>query len=76
MNVKNKLRNSLIRKIQQLSTDKLSEISELLSKIENKFKSKDKTLKLAGTWKDLDDDIFTDLTDELHNNRANDRQLS
>jgi len=76
MNVKNKLRNSLIRRIQQLSTDKLSEINELLNKIENKFKSKDKTLKLAGTWKDLGDDIFTDLTDKLHLHRTNDRQIN
>ena len=76
MNVKNRLRNSLIRKIQQLSTDKLSEISELLSKIENKFKSKDKTLKLAGIWKDSGDDIFTDLTDKLHMNRTNDRHIN
>jgi hypothetical protein len=58
MDVKNRLRNTLVRKIQQLSTDKLTEINNLLNKIEIHIKSKDKTLKLAGTWKDLDDDIF------------------
>jgi len=63
----------LIRKIQQLSTDKLTEMSNLLSKIENQFESKDKTLKLAGTWKDLGDDIFIGLTEKLHDNRAKDR---
>jgi hypothetical protein len=72
MDTKNRLRNSLIRKIQQLSTDKLTEISNLLSKIENQFKSRDKTLSLAGTWKDLADDIFIDLTEKLHYNRAKD----
>ena len=76
MDVKNRLRNNLIRKIQQLSTDKLAEITNLLSKIENQFKSKDKTLKLAGTWKDLGDDIFVDLTESLHDNRAKDRQIN
>jgi hypothetical protein len=76
MNVKNRLRNNLIRKIQKLSTDKLSEITNLLSKIENQFKSKDKTIKLAGTWKDLGDDLFIDLTEKLHSNRANDRQIN
>lgn len=75
MDIKNKLRNSLIRKIQQLSMDKLTEISNLLSKIENQFKSKDKTLKLAGSWKDLDKDVFNDLTEKLHDNRAKDRQI-
>jgi len=75
MDIKNKLRNNLIRKIQRLSMDKLTEISDLLSKIENQFKSKDKTLKLAGSWKDLDKDVFNDLTEKLHDNRAKDRQI-
>ncbi len=75
MDIKNKLRNNLIRKIQRLSMDKLTEISDLLSKIENQFKSKDKTLKLAGSWKDMDKDVFNDLTEKLHDNRAKDRQI-
>lgn len=75
MDVKNKLRNILIRKIQQLSTDKLNEINNLLNKIGNQFKSKEKTLTLAGTWKELDNDLFIDLTEKLHDNRANDRQI-
>jgi len=75
MDIKNKLRNNLIRKIQRLSMDKLTEISDLLSKIENQFKSKDKTLKLAGSWKDLDKDVFNSLTEKLHDNRAKDRQI-
>ena len=70
MDVKNRLRNNLIRKIQQLSTDKLTEMSNLLSKIENQFKSKDKTLSLAGTWKDLGDDILIDLTEKLREQRT------
>jgi hypothetical protein len=74
MDIRNRLRNNLIRKIQGLSVDKLTEITALLNKIENQFKSKEKTLKLAGSWKDLDDDIFTDLTEKLHDHRANDRQ--
>lgn len=72
MDIKTKMRNNLIRKIQPLSTDKLTEITNLLSNIENQFKSKDKTLKLAGTWKDLDNDVFSDLTEKLHHNRATD----
>jgi hypothetical protein len=73
MDIKNRLRNNLIRKIQQLSTDKLTEITNLLSKIENQFKSKDKTLKLAGAWKDLDKDVLNELTEKLHDHRGDDR---
>jgi hypothetical protein len=76
MNLRNRLRNSLVRKLQQLSADKLNEINDLLSKIEIQLKSKDKTLKLAGTWKDLDDSFFNELTEKLHDNRANDRQIN
>lgn len=75
MNVKNRLRNSLMRKIQNLSENKLTEVDNLLSRIENQIKSKEMTLKFAGSWKELDDDFFLDLTANLHQNRANDRQI-
>lgn len=75
MDVKNKLRNSLIRKIQLLSTEKLTELSKELNKIESKFKSKEETLKLAGSWRDLSEELFADFTEELHTKRANDRQI-
>ncbi|MBX2971079.1 MAG: hypothetical protein KF803_17055 [Cyclobacteriaceae bacterium] len=74
--MRNKLRNTLVRRLQQLSADKLNEINNLLGKIESQLKSKDKTLKLAGTWKDLDDDFFTEMTEKLHNNRSNDIQIN
>ena len=75
MTVKDKLRNNLIRKIHQLSIDKLTEMNTLVDKIENQLKSKEKTLQLAGSWKGLDDGIFSDLTENLHQNRAKDRQI-
>lgn len=71
----NKLRNELIRKIQQLSTDKLNEINEIVSKTEAHGSSKSKTLKLIGSWKDLDGNLFTDLTEKLHENRTHDRKI-
>lgn len=76
MDVTNRLRNSLIRRLERLSADKLSEINNLLGQIESQTKTKDKTLKLAGTWKDLDDDFFTEMTENLHDNRARDRQIN
>lgn len=76
MNVKDRLRNSLIRKLQRLSPDKLTEVNDLLSKIEGQLKSKEKTLQLAGSWKDLDHELFIDMTEKLHENRVKDRQTS
>lgn len=66
----------MVRKIQQLSADKLTEINNLFSKIESQLKSNDKTLKLAGAWKDLDESFFNEMTEKLHDNRANDRQIN
>ena len=70
----NKLRNSLIRKIQRLSPDKLNEIDDILIKKDTST-SKEKTLKLSGSWKDLDESLFMDLTEKLHQNRAIDREI-
>ncbi len=72
MNVKNRLRNNLIRKIQQLPIAKLTEINVLLRKIEGQLKKTDKTLTFAGIWRDMDNDFFTELTDNLHDNRQQD----
>jgi hypothetical protein len=75
MTVRNRLRNKLIRLIQKLSTDKLTEVNGILDKIEHQFKSKENTLKLAGSWSDIDGDLFSDLTDKLHSHRTSDRDL-
>ena len=75
MTVKNRLRNKLVRLIQRLSTDKLTEVNNILDKIEQHLKSKEHTLKLAGSWKDLDNDLFSDLTDKHHFRRTSDRDL-
>ena len=74
--VKNRLRNKLIRLIQRLSTDKLTEVNNVLDKIEQQFKSKENTLKLAGAWKDMDNDLFSDFTDKLHFHRTSDREIN
>jgi hypothetical protein len=58
-----------------LSVDKLIEINNLLGKIEIQIKSKDKTLKLAETWKDLDESFYNEITEKLHDNRAGDRRI-
>lgn len=76
MTVRNRLRNKLVRLIQRLSTDKLTEVNNILDKIEQQLKSKESTLKLAGSWKDLDKDLFSEFTDRLHDNRTSDRELN
>lgn len=75
MDSKNKLRNNLIQKIQQLSDDKLEQVNDLLDEMEAHENSKQITLQLAGSWKDLNEELFNDLTSSLHYKRNNDRQI-
>ena len=75
MDTKNKLRNRLIRQIQHLSADKLNEVNKLINKPGNHLKSKEETLKLAGSWEDLSDELFNEFTALLHEIRAKDRNI-
>lgn len=75
MKVKIRLRNSLIHKIQHLSTDKLKEVINMLNKIESDFKSKNITLQFAGSWKEMNEDFIIDMTEKLHENRSKDREI-
>ena len=75
MHTDNKLRNRLVRKIQRLPADKLKQVDNLLDEIEEEISAKEKILQLAGSWNDLDDELFNDLTTNLHQNRNNDRQI-
>ena len=75
MHSDNKLRNTLIRKIQHLPADKLKQVDNLLNEIEDVIKAKEKTLQLAGSWKEMDNELFNNLTTNLHHNRNNDRQI-
>ena len=71
MDTKNKLRNNLVRKIQLLSIDKLTQLDAMFSEIGKQFVSKEKTLQLAGSWNDLDEDVFT----KLNHNRVNNSRV-
>ncbi len=75
MHPNNKLRNSFVRKIQHLTADKLKQVDKLLEEIEDQIDSKEKILKLAGSWRELDDEFFKDLTTNLYDNRNNDRKI-
>lgn len=74
MNSQSKLRNNLIRKIQKLSIEKLKELSKQISSSESKS-NREATLALAGSWRNLSEDIFQDFTSNLHQNRSIDRSL-
>lgn len=73
MNTKNKLRNTVIRKLQFVSAHKLKKVDKQLGKIDKQVRTRERTLKLAGSWRKLDAGVLKDLTVNLHRNRSKDR---
>jgi hypothetical protein len=67
-------RNQILRRISQIPKDRLKELDEYISNLEQEKNIKKKTLSFAGAWKDIDDSVFDDLTKNLINNRRKNRQ--
>lgn len=62
-------RNQIIRQIQKISPEKIKELQDFIDKLEENAPGKKKVLSYAGAWKDADDDVFKDLTDNLISKR-------
>lgn len=63
------LKVKIIERINTLSTDKLKNVDEFINQLEVETDHTQKTLSFAGAWKDMDEELFKDLTDKLHTNR-------
>jgi hypothetical protein len=59
------IRNRLLRKIQKIPMNKLKELDDFVSRLELSTNKKEKNLSFAGAWKNLDDAVFEELTDNL-----------
>lgn len=66
---KDKIRKKLIRRVQYLDREKLQTLEEFLSQLKTPDNEKKEILSYAGSLKDMDDEIFKELTDDLHNHR-------
>lgn len=65
------LKERLKRRIDNLSEDKLNDVSQFLESLEGN--NKGKLLTFAGSWNDLDDETFSELTNKLEDRRKNNR---
>ena len=74
MNAKQKLTNSIISKIQNLSEKRLRQMYKLLT-LSNKIQTKKKQLQFAGSWEELDNTLLNDLTYKLHLKRQKDSKM-
>ena len=66
------LKERLIKKIENLSPEKLQDLSRFLESLETE-NNKMKILKYAGSWADLDGETFDELTNNLENRRKSNR---
>ena len=66
------LKERLKRKIDNLSEDKLNDVSQFMEFLEI-GNNKGKLLTFAGSWNDIDDETFSELTNKLEDRRRNNR---
>jgi hypothetical protein len=66
------LKERLIKRIENLSPEKLQDLSRFLESLETE-NNKMKVLTFAGSWADLDGETFDELTNNLENRRKSKR---
>ncbi len=59
------IRSLLIRRIQRIPSNKLNELSQLISELEVTSSNKEKNLSFAGAWANIDSETFNNLTENL-----------
>jgi hypothetical protein len=63
------IRSQILRRIQRIPSNRLVELNEFVSKLEQTSSNKDKILSFAGAWENLDTNTFDELTENLISNR-------
>lgn len=71
--IENVKKKNLIRRINNLSQNKINALENYLDTIEQSNNSKEEILSFTGIFKEFDDDFFSELTNELHYNRKSGR---
>ncbi|MDZ4845905.1 MAG: hypothetical protein SH857_10190 [Chitinophagales bacterium] len=64
-----KIKSSIINRLDKISQRKLKDVLHFIEKLENSSSDKSDILSFAGSWKEMDDSTFNDLTKHLHKRR-------
>lgn len=67
-----KVKLEIIKKLEAFSLAKLSQVMAFVKNLDEDESRKTRVLSFAGSWKDLDQEIFDDLTVNLQKNRETD----
>jgi hypothetical protein len=68
------IRSEILRRIQRIPSNRLIELNEFVSKLEQTSSNKDKILSFAGAWENLDAKAFDELTENLISNRQRNKR--
>ena len=63
------IRQQILRKIRRIPSNKLNDLNEYLSKLEQSSEKTSNILSFAGSWNNIDESAFNELTDNLILNR-------
>jgi len=63
------IRQLILRKIRRIPSNKLNDLNDYLSKLEETTEKTSKILSYAGSWSNIDESAFNELTDNLIINR-------
>jgi len=70
MKADTQIRQQIFQKIRRIPSNKLNDLNDYLDKLEKPIKKSSKTLSFAGSWINIDESVFDDLTDNLISNRS------
>lgn len=70
MTTEAKIIKLILRRIERIPDEHLAKIDNYLKKLENRSTKRDKILAYAGAWNDIDENVFSELTEELPTRRT------
>jgi hypothetical protein len=70
MKADTQIRQQIFRKIRRIPSEKLNDLNDYLSKLEQTSDISSKTLSFAGSWNNIDESVFDELTENLISNRS------
>lgn len=70
MTADNQIRQQIFRKIRRIPASKLNDLNDYLSLLEQATDKSSKILSFAGSWNNIDETTFDELTSQLISNRS------
>lgn len=64
------LRQRIFKMIRRVPSNKLTDLLDYITKLEKSIEKQSKILSFAGSWKNIDDSAFDELTKDLITNRS------